>query len=233
MPLKNLRLPTLEKEGVGVEEYKSLHSVQFNKIADAMYTKLKPARNANNKLNRGIRWGIYANDKIHWLERSTYSLPKDFNKEESGNTRQMDLIPIEFMEMLEVDQLIKSIFKTWSFPQDSSERAYEVQISAIRYRATLSEPAMPSPVVPHQDLVDGAIVLLNKSDNVLGGTTRVFDLDSNPLYEVDLEIGEALFVKDKEYLHQVSPILLDSKNYRPHMDATRDIMIVRFQPVGR
>jgi hypothetical protein len=107
-------------------------------------------------------------------------------------------------------------------------------VGAFRYEPTAAMPALPSPIAPHQDLVDSAILVAGRTGPIAGGTSRIYDLSDNPLYEFDLRVGEALFVRDHMIKHQVTPLLLvPDRDWRPGDPAWRDVLIARFQPVGR
>lgn len=229
-----LKDPHLQKDGFSVADYSDLFDADFAEAQKEAYAKLRPGINASNTLSRGIRWGDYTNDRFEWLDRDTYSLPKRLNPEEGGRIRQFELIDETFLRRPETEELFRSIFKAWDFEEGSCSRSYEIQLSAIRYEPTLAKPALPSPIAPHQDLIDGAIVVLRKDGDIIGGRSRLYSLDEAPLVELDLSVGEALLVKDDQVLHQVTPMqLAPSAGWRATDLATRDILIVRYQPVGR
>jgi hypothetical protein len=120
------------------------------------------------------------------------------------------------------------------FSESSTHRAYEVQLSFIRYEPTIVQPAFPPPVIPHQDMIDGTIIVLHKIGDMVGGVSRIYSLDDEPLLEFDLAAGEGLFVRDSAMKHQVTPLQwVPSPRWRPGDRAYRDIMIVRYQAVGR
>ena len=234
--MKVLKEPTLSNEGfkvLGLEQYMSSQLVE---LQEDVYSKLEPGQNAANKLCRGIRWGQYTSDGFTWLDRDTYSLPEDLNHEEKGRVRRFQLIDKSFLSLPEVEEMFHLIFEQWDFAERPSHRAYEIQLSAIRYEPNLYDNgvAIPSPIYPHQDLIDGAIIVLNRKGNFMGGVSRIYSLDDEPLYEFDLQVGEALLVKDQMVKHQVTPLLVSPQDdWRPNHRAYRDILIVRFQPVGR
>lgn len=233
-PMRRINDPTIASDGFALVDYPQLRSAEFQAQQAAVYDTLRPGENAANKLARAIRWGIYADGEFTWLYRNEYRLDALKNPEEKGNVRRFVLIPEPFLRRPELQDTLVAIFDRWQFEQGSTLRAYEVQLSAIRYEPTLAMPALPSPIVPHQDEVDGAVVVLRKTPHLLGGTSRIYSLNERPLYEFDIEPGEALFIRDAQLKHQVTPLLLDTGDgWRPGERAFRDILIVRFQPVGR
>ena len=83
-------------------------------------------------------------------------------------------------------------------------------------------------------MVDGAIVLLHRTPNLVGGLSRIYGLNRRPLVEVDLKVGDVLFVEDRTVLHQVTPLMLEpGPEWALGTRAYRDVMLVRFQAVGR
>lgn len=232
--MKRLSLPTIARDGFTITSFESLRNPEIQALAEATYNGLEPGKNANNKLRRGIRWGIYAQDHFTWLDRDTYKLERKFNEEEDGAVRIFSLIPTEFLREPAVEQALQEVFALWEFSEKSTHRAYEVQLSAIRYEPTLAQPALPSPINPHQDMVDGTIIVVNKRGDLVGGMSRLYGLDQEPLYELDLGLAEGLSVRDASLLHQVTVMgIAPGQNWRPGDKALRDVLLVRFQPVGR
>ena len=232
--MKLLKEPNLEKDGFAVKDYLNLLDDDFFAAQSEAYAKLAPGVNASNTLSRGIRWGTYSNDRFEWLSRGSYHLSKEFNSEEGGRVRYFELLDECLLRRPETEKMLRHIFEAWDFEETSFERSFEIQLSAIRYEPTLAQPALPSPIAPHQDLIDGAIVVLRKDGDLIGGCSRLYSLAEEPLVEFNLNVGEALLVKDAKVLHQVTPIQLSpSETWRADDQTTRDILIVRYQPVGR
>ena len=57
----------------------------------------------------------------------------------------------------------------------------------------------------------------------------MFDNDGRALYEFELGEGQGFVIRDDRLMHYVSDMQLAMGAQRGH----RDIMIVRFQPLGR
>jgi hypothetical protein len=232
--MKLLRPLDIKTDGVALKRYPSLLAPAFQRLQQATYDSLRPGENTANKLKRGIGWAVFAHDKITWLDRTEYSLPANLNPEERGNVRRFLRLDEMFLTAPELEEVFRDVFQQWSFREPSSSRAYELQTTAIRYESTTTITALPSPIIPHQDQVDGAVVVLNKTGPIIGGISRIFNLDGAPLYEFDLDVGEAMFVKDDRVLHQVTPIqLAPDQHWRPGDRGWRDILIIRFASVGR
>lgn len=229
-----LQPPRLATHGFQLGRYPALLDADYQRIEEEAFVKLKPGINASNQLARGTAWGVYVNGQISWQARNSYRLSAELNPEEGGRTRIFTPIDRALLDHPATMAMFLDIYDQWGFTESSFEVPYQVQLSAIRYEPTLAVPAMPSPVVPHQDAVDGVIVVMNKTSNLVGGLSRIYDLDGNPQWQVDLDPADALFVRDAAVLHQVTPILLEpGARWAPGEPAYRDVLLVRFQRVGR
>ncbi|MDE4142141.1 2OG-Fe dioxygenase family protein [Phaeobacter gallaeciensis] len=225
---------TLAKDGFEVANLQALTGEEFQKVQQQEYASCKPGENTQNKLARKTRWGAYSCDAFTWHDRGTYSLPADLNPEEAGAIRRFEQLDEAFLRHPVTEELFRSVFHNWGFEKSSYEQLYQVQLSAIRYEPTIEAPAWPSPVAPHQDMVDGAIAVLHRTENIVGGLSRIYDLDKRPLVQMDLRMGDILFVRDAEVLHQVTPLMLEpGENWSAGKHAYRDVLLIRFQPVGR
>jgi hypothetical protein len=232
--MKLLRKPTLNNDHFQVERFEAVNRPTFRLMQEAEYARYESSANAVNKLKRGLRWGILMNGAYSWNDRNKYRLDAHVNPEEMGNTRLFGLVCEEFLRTQEIENTLDGVFEKFGFVESSYERAYEVQLSAIRYEATLAETALPAPLIPHQDAIDGAILMLNKTNNILGGVSRLYSLDDEPLVEIDLAPGEVLFIRDAAIKHQVTPLMMSvDDNWRPGDKAFRDVLLIRFQPLGR
>ena len=232
--MKLLRRPTIDKDGFALNQFNALKEKNFSAKAAEIYDGLKTGENSNNKLRRGIAWGIFAQNEFTWLDRNTYQLSKELNPEENGALRRFVPLPHSFLRDPAIQETLRQAFDLWNFDEPSQERAYEVQLSAIRYEPTLAQPALPSPLQPHQDLIDGTIVVVNREGNLVGGISRLYGLDGEPLYELNLEVGEGLSVRDEKLLHQVTVMALEpGQDWRSGDRAFRDVLLIRFQKLGR
>lgn len=232
--MKRLNRLTIERDGCAIANFEEVRTHDFQLAQQAAFERLAPGENASNKLRRAIGWAVYAQDRFTWLDRETYQLSKQFNPEEGGRVRRFPPIDRNFVERADMEAILRKCFAQWNFAEPTSHRAYELQCSYIRYEPTIEEPAFPAPIAPHQDMIDGVIVVLHKRGDLTGGLSRIYGLDNEPLIELDLAVGEGLVVKDDRVKHQVTTLQLEpGRSWRPGDRAYRDIMIVRFQPVGR
>lgn len=232
--MKLLKKPTIQNDGFSVDEMQGINERNYQKVVEETYGSFKPGRNAKNQLCRGTSWGAYQSDQFIWSNRTSYSLPKELQPEEGDAVRIFSEVPKEFLTHEITEAALRKAFRVWKFREDSYQALYQVQISAIRYEATIHQPALPSPIVAHQDLVDGTIIVLNKRGDLVGGLSRLFMLDGTPYMETELAVGEALSVKDDEWLHQVTPMMFEPKgSWKVGDTGVRDVLLVRFQKVGR
>ncbi|WP_410795875.1 2OG-Fe dioxygenase family protein [Parvularcula sp. LCG005] len=232
--MKVLRNFEASVDGFEVEFYPKLLDAEFSEAQRRAFYDLKVGKNSANRLLRGVRWGVYARDTFSWLQRNSYRLDSDKNPEEEGRTRYFSLMDEDFLCHPILTDVLRSCFSKHRFAESSYARAYEIQLSFIRYQPTLEQPALPSPIIPHQDAVDGTIIVLNKFGSLSGGLSRIYSLQNDPLFEIDLRTGESLFVVDSKIKHQVTPLQMEpDRDWRPGDLAFRDVMIVRYQPVGR
>lgn len=233
-PVRRITPATLAEDGFMLGCIRCVLDDDFQRVQQEEYAAFKPGENAVNQLARRTAWGAYINGHFHWHDRRTYSLPKELNSEENGAVRIFERAGRLFLHHQVTEQILRAIFAAWSFEHNCSEQLYQVQLSLIRYEPSMEEPAWPSPIAPHQDMVDGAIVVLHRTENLVGGLSRIYDLSRRPLVEMDLRAADVLFVRDADVLHQVTPLMLEpGADWSIGQRAYRDVMLVRFQAVGR
>lgn len=229
-----LRAPSISEDGFAAKHLEEIKSSDFQDVAKRTYDTFTVGENSSNKLKRGIAWGTYVNDSFHWHDRDTYQLSAKLNPEENGHVRTFVRSGQDFLHHPALESALRKVFSEWGFSATSFQRAYEIQLGQIRYEPTITEPALPSPMIPHQDQIDGAIVVLRKEGDLVGGLSRLYALDDTPLFELDMGVGDALFVKDHMLKHQVTPLMLEpSASWSVGDRAYRDVLLVRFQPIGR
>lgn len=232
--MKLLKKPNIKCDGWDIANYVGAKDPDFQKKAKEVYDSFQTGENSQNQLKRGIAWGVYARNEFTWLDRNSYRLSAELNPEEHGKTRRFSLIPKSFLELPQLQSILTQCFDVWDFKEKTNQRAYEVQLAGIRYEPTLDAPALPSPLIPHRDLVDGTIIVLNREGCIKGGVSRLYELDGAPLCEMTLRQGEGLSVKDDRLLHQVGVMTMEPDNdWRSGDRAFRDVLLVRFQKLGR
>jgi len=233
MTVELKKQPSFDVEGVEIKTLHFLQSDDVKNLTNEIYSKFKPARNATNQICRSIRWGGFANNELHWNRNNSYRLSSVLNPDEKGNTRYMDLIPDEFLEHPAIQQLINVAYGVYHPGMCTEMDSYIVQLSALRYEPSVTQTCYPSPDRPHQDGFNNGIAVLNRTDNLIGGHTRIFDLDDQLIYETNLDSGQAVFVKDDAWKHQVLPMMVNTEIAGPDAPCHRDILIVRIDKAKR
>lgn len=233
MNISFMKTPTFNDDGVEIKTLPFLQTEDVRQLTDDVYSDFTPARNAKNQLSRGVRWGVMVNGEVHWTKQNSYQLSAKLNEEEGGNVRIMDLVPDRFLKHDAIRCLINEAFQTY-YPNECTElQAFGIQVSAIRYEPSVTKTCYPSPDRPHQDGFDNGIFVLNRTDNLIGGQTRVFTLEDQLMYEANLEAGQAVFVRDDSWKHQVLPMMVDTQVAGSETRCYRDILIVRITRIKR
>lgn len=233
-PIRLLKAPTLAEDGYEIARMDAVNDPDFQSVQQGEYATARPGENANNKLARKTRWGAFSCGEFSWHRRGTYSLPAELNPEEGGAIRRFEQLSDAFLDHAVTKALLWNTFEAWGFEKSSHEQLYQVQLSAIRYEPTIAAAALPSPQIPHQDMVNGAIAVLHRTRNIVGGLSRIYDLEGQPLTQADLRVGDILFIRDAEVMHQVTPLLLEpGDDWSPARREYRDVLLIRFQAVGR
>ena len=222
------KVEALKRNFFTTHDFAGLQAPGFDALARETYANFAPARNSDSPNPRGLRWGVFANDEFIWSQRNTYHLGKEVHPEQGDVVRTMDLIPEHFLRRPEIEDFLRESFQVWGFAWDSHEVPFEIQLSALGYVPTLARTATPMPDRPHQDGVDGTIVVLSR-ENVIGGFSRVWTLDEELVAEIDLEVGQGVSVKDDRVLHSVSNIQLAFGATSGH----RHVLVARFRPLTR
>ena len=106
--------------------------------------------------------------------------------------------------------------------------AWHVEVHQFRIEARAEAPGRPTPEGVHRDGVDYVLVLLVNRENIISGTTTVYDLDGRALGSFTLtDPLDAALVDDARVAHGVTPVgPLDSS--RP---GHRDVLVVTFRRV--
>jgi hypothetical protein len=104
--------------------------------------------------------------------------------------------------------------------------AWHVEVHQFRIEARAEAPGKPTPEGVHRDGVDFVLVLLVNRDNIVSGTTTVYDLEGRALGSFTLtEPLDAALVDDARVAHGVTPVApLD-----PARPGHRDVLVVTFR----
>lgn len=232
MSIINLKRPNFKTDGFEIVRCDYLKDPEFQALQQRVYSKLSPARNATSELPRGIGWGVVLHGQTHWTSDDEYMLSAELNPEEAGRVRTMDRLPETFLTSEQMERLVIDTLAKYHPDADSHRRPYIVQVSAIRYNPTVTRTCYPSPDAPHQDGFNNGIFVLSRTENLVGGATRLFEIDGSPAFETMLDVGQGIYVEDKRWLHQVLPMMVNTSIGDSEV-CHRDIVIVRIDPAHR
>jgi hypothetical protein len=112
------------------------------------------------------------------------------------------------------------------FRSCSNTTAWRVEAHQFRIEARAGAPGRPTPEGVHRDGVDFVLVLLVSRENIVSGTTTVYDAAGQPLGSFTLtDPLDAALVDDTRVAHGVTPVApLDTA--RP---GYRDVLVVTFR----
>jgi len=104
--------------------------------------------------------------------------------------------------------------------------SWHVEVHQFRIEARAGAPGEPTPEGVHRDGVDFVLVLLVSRDNIVSGTTTVYDLGGHALGSFTLSRPfDAALVDDHRVAHGVTPVApLD-----PSHPGYRDVLVVTFR----
>ena len=103
--------------------------------------------------------------------------------------------------------------------------SWRVEVHQFRIEARSDLPGEPTPEGVHRDGVDFVLVLLVNRENIVSGTTTVYDADARPLGSFTLtEPLDAALVDDRRVAHGVTPVAPLDRSRPGH----RDVLVVTF-----
>jgi hypothetical protein len=104
--------------------------------------------------------------------------------------------------------------------------AWHVEVHQFRIEARAGQEGRPTPEGMHRDGVDWVLVLLVARENVVQGTTTVYDLAKRPLGSFTLtQLFDSTFVDDHRVYHGVTPVIPAEPSQTGH----RDVLVVTFR----
>ncbi len=106
---------------------------------------------------------------------------------------------------------------------------WRVEVHQFRIDARAGAPGEPTPEGVHRDGVDYVLVMLVRRENIVSGTTTVYDLRGNPLGSFTLSRAfDAALVDDHRVAHGVTPVAPQD----PSRPGYRDVLVVTFKDEG-
>ncbi|RPG31580.1 MAG: hypothetical protein CBB72_012040 [Muricauda sp. TMED12] len=106
-----------------------------------------------------------------------------------------------------------------------NERVYEVGVHQMRTISNSSAEGIVTPEGMHKDGHFAFAVHFINRNNILGGTTNLYDNNKSKINSMVLKsFGETLFIEDDKLFHEVTPIRsVDSEQV-----GYRDVLIIEF-----
>ena len=180
---------------------------------------------AEQERYRRRRFAVYAIGSNGAIERQPhgphYQQP-DYNRLFGGLERWFAPIVPEIggsATMLTVLRCCDRLFRSLT----PAAKTWHVETHQFRIEARSEAPGQPTPEGVHRDGVDFALVLLVNRENIVSGTTTVYDLAGRELGSFTLtEPLDAALVDDNRVAHGVTPVApLD-----PVRPGHRDVLVV-------
>ena len=178
--------------------------------------------------DRRRRYGVYAIDRSGAIERQPhqphYQRP-EYNVLFGGVERWFQPITDAIGgsdTMTTVLRFCDRLFRACAPDAD----IWHVEVHQFRIEARAGVPGQPTPEGVHRDGVDFVLVLLVNRENIVSGTTTVYDLTGHPLGSFTLSRAlDAALVDDHRVAHGVTPVApLD-----PSRAGYRDVLVVTFR----
>jgi hypothetical protein len=108
----------------------------------------------------------------------------------------------------------------------SATASWHVEVHQFRIEARAEAPGHPTPEGVHRDGVDFVLVLLVNRENIVSGTTTVFDPGGAELGSFTLtDPCDAALVDDRRVAHGVTPVA----PFDPARSGHRDVLVVTFR----
>jgi len=183
---------------------------------------------AERERDRRRRFGVYAIDAAGAIARQPHQphyQHQDYNRLFGGVERWF--APIEpgvgdSHTMRTILRFCDRLFRGLA----PASPSWHVEAHQFRIEARAEAPGRPTPEGVHRDGVDFVLVLLVNRENIVSGTTTVYDLAGRPLGDFTLtDPLDAALVDDNRVAHGVTPVSpLD-----PARPGHRDVLVVTFR----
>ena len=183
---------------------------------------------AERERYRRRRFGVFAigrDGAFEWQPHQPHYQHQDYNRLFGGIERWF--APIEesvggSQSMLTILRFCDRLFRGLA----PSVASWHVEAHQFRIEAKSEAPGHPTPEGVHRDGVDFVLVLLANRDNIVSGTTTVYDLAGTALGSFTLtDPLDAALIDDNRVAHGVTPVApLD-----PVRPGHRDVLVVTFR----
>jgi len=183
---------------------------------------------AERERYRRRRFGVYAIDAAGAIARQSHQphyQHQDYNRLFGGVERWFAPIEQGVGESDTMQTILRFCDRLFRCLAPAAA-SWHVEVHQFRIEARAEAPGQPTPEGVHRDGVDFVLVLLVNRDNIVSGTTTVYDLAGRPLGDFTLtDPLDTALVDDNRVAHGVTPVSpLD-----PVRPGHRDVLVVTFK----
>ncbi len=180
--------------------------------------------------HRKTRYGIYEwnteFDRIELLSTKMYAM---YKHKQDDITRDLYPPSYGFIESAIFRGFLKFIHVAGCDAKilNPNEKVWHVDVTQYRISTRFGQDGEPTPMGPHHDLLELAAVTFVGRHNIEMEKSRLFDLESGPIFETVYESPlDTLIWNDRKLLHDVDPITV--ANPWIYKYGHRDVMIIGF-----
>jgi hypothetical protein len=175
------------------------------------------------------RYGRYywspVGDDLRLLPHQTYFQQSAENNYAGGIERDFAPLLPGTADNPFLSALIRCTFACLPISEERRGQTWEVRIHLIRIVASRNQPGLPAPEGIHQDGTDFLTLHLVRRQNVVGGTTTIYDLDRKAIWSGTMRRAlDSLVLEDRRIMHGVTPVDVSDG----HTDGIRDILGIDF-----
>jgi hypothetical protein len=176
---------------------------------------------------RRRRFAVYAINERAAIERLAHQphyQGQEYNQLFGGVERWFAPIADEVGESVTMRTILRWCHALFSGL--ASAASWRVEVHQFRIEARAGVSGYPTPEGVHRDGVDFVLVLLVSRENIVSGTTTVFDPGGTALGSFTLtEPLDAALVDDHRVAHGVTPV----EPFDPARPGHRDVLVVTFR----
>ena len=166
-------------------------------------------------------------DHIFLLPHEPYSQSANVNSLNGGIKRHFEPLTSEFLDCSLLSRLLIFMSELYDSVEGQST-SWNIRLHPYRIYADSTQAGLPTPEGLHRDGVTYIASLLISRFNIMGGRTKITDVDRNSLSEVMLEKPfDLVMADDLRTMHQVSaikPEILGTAAYR-------DVLVIAFTKI--
>ena len=157
------------------------------------------------------RYGRYlwspAIDTLRMLPYEPYFQPEYQNPYAGGIQRDFAPLLADTVHNPFLTALVRCTFACLPLAGERREHTWEVRIHQIRIVATPDQPGQPAPEGIHQDGTDFLTLHLVRRQNIIGGESTIYDLNSHPIRSYTMQTAlDSLILEDPRIMHSVTPV---------------------------